>query len=179
MVLPPKVIHPTGDTELNLKKREISALVADTFDGKIHIEWDPQAQVTPLGQLPFFIQFLKMGHLFEPWVDECPLSYASNNAPKKVNVLGSFLLSILAGHNRYAHITSLMGDSVNSTLLGMTKVVSDDSARRALWKIDEEEGIHWLQGHLAYCYSPLLSQPWILDADVTVKTLYEGVKNSV
>ena len=55
MVLPPKIIHPKGDTELNLKKREISALVADTFDGKIHIEWDPQAQVTPLGQLPFFI----------------------------------------------------------------------------------------------------------------------------
>ena len=103
-----------------------------------------------------------MGHLFEPWVDECPLNYASNNAPKKVNVLGSLLLSILAGHNRYAHITSLMGESVNTQLLGMTKVVSDDSARRALWKINEEEGIHWLQEHLAYCYSPLLSQPWIL-----------------
>ena len=43
MVLPPKVNHPKGGTELVLKKREISALVADTFDGKIHIEWDPQA----------------------------------------------------------------------------------------------------------------------------------------
>jgi hypothetical protein len=35
MVLPPKVIHPKGDTELSLKKRDISALVADIFDGKI------------------------------------------------------------------------------------------------------------------------------------------------
>ena len=95
MVLPPKVIHPKGDTKLNLKKRELSALIADTFDGKIHIEWDTQAQVTPLGQLPFFIQYLKMGHLFEPLVDQCPLTYASNNAPKKVNVLGSFFLSHL------------------------------------------------------------------------------------
>ena len=99
-----------------------------------------------------------MGDLFEPRVDECPLSYASNNAPKKVNILGSFLLSILAGHNRYAHITSLMGDSLNAKLLGMTKVVSDDSALRALRMIGEEEGIHWLQDQLAYCYSPLLSQ---------------------
>ena len=65
-----------------------------------------------------------------------------------------------------------MGDTVNTQLLGMTKVVSDDSARRALGKIDEEDGIRWLQDHLAYCYRPLLSQPWILDADVTVKTLY-------
>ncbi len=51
-----------------------------------------------------------MGHLFQPWVDECPLIYASNNAPKKVNILGTFLLSILSGHTRYAHMTSLMAD---------------------------------------------------------------------
>lgn len=49
MILPPKTIHPKGETEISLKKREIASLVADTFDGKIHIEWDPQAQVTPLG----------------------------------------------------------------------------------------------------------------------------------
>jgi hypothetical protein len=51
----------------------------------------------------------------------------------------------------------------------MTKVVSDDRVRRALGKIDED--IHWLQDQMAYCYRPLLSQPWILDAEVTVKTL--------
>ena len=34
MILAPKVIHPKCDTELTFKKREISALVADTFDGK-------------------------------------------------------------------------------------------------------------------------------------------------
>ena len=39
MILPPKVIHPEGDSEPSFIKREISALVADTFDGKIHIEW--------------------------------------------------------------------------------------------------------------------------------------------
>ena len=172
MILPEKSSHPKGETELTLKKREIAALVADTFDGKIHIEWDPQVQVTPLGQLPFFIQFLKVGHLFEPWVTDCPLTYESNNAPKKVNILGSLLLSILSGHTRYAHITSLMGDTVNAHLLGMSKVVSDDCARRALNKIDEEAGIRWLQDHLYRCYSPLLSRPWILDTDVTVKPLY-------
>ena len=45
MILPPKVIHPTGEPEFTPKKSEISALIADTFNGKIHIEWDPQAQV--------------------------------------------------------------------------------------------------------------------------------------
>ena len=83
MILPPKVTHPTGEQEIQLKKREIPALIADTFAGKIHIEWNPQAQGTALGQLPFFIQFLKVGGLFEPWVNDCPLSYSSNNAPEK------------------------------------------------------------------------------------------------
>jgi hypothetical protein len=179
MILPPKVTHPEGETEISLKKREIAALVADAFDGKIHIEWDPQAQVTPLGQLPFFIQYLKVGHVFEPWVEECPLTYTSNNAPKKVNVLGSFLLSILAGPTRYADITSLMGDGVNAKLLGMSKVIGDDSARRALKKIDEIDGIRWLQDHLYRCYSPLLSQPWILDTDVTVKPLFGKQEGAV
>ncbi len=69
-------------------------------------------------------------------------------------------------------MTSLMSDNVNAKLLGMTKVISDDCARRALQKIDETAGVRWLQESLYYCYSPLLSQPWILDSDVTVKPLY-------
>ena len=61
MILPPKVIHLLGDEEIVFKKREISSLVAETFDEKINIEWDPQAQVTPLGQLPFFYPVSKNG----------------------------------------------------------------------------------------------------------------------
>lgn len=179
MVRPPKVTHPEGEPKKDLVSHEIGRMVADTFDGKLHIEWDPDAQVTPLGQLPFFIQFLKLGHLFAPWVDECPLRYSSPNAPSNINILGSFLLSILAGHTRYAHITSLIGESVNSQLLGMTKVVSDDSARRALKKMDEEAGVQWLQEHLYRCYSPLLSQSWILDTDVTIKPLYGKQEGAV
>ncbi len=33
-------------------------------------------------------------------------------------------------------------------------------------------GINWLQTHLDACVAPLLSAPWILDVDVTVKPLY-------
>jgi hypothetical protein len=61
----------------------------------------------------------------------------------------------------------------------MTKVVGEDSARNALKAIEENAGITWLQKHLYQSYNPLLGLPWILDADVTVKTLYghqEGAK---
>jgi hypothetical protein len=32
------------------------SIALDTFGGRIHVEWDPAAAVTPLGQLPFFIE---------------------------------------------------------------------------------------------------------------------------
>ena len=179
MVLPPEVVHPAGEVEMPQKQALSTAIEVETYAGKVHVEWDPTAAVTPIGQLAFFIEFLKLGHRFGQWVEDCPLHYASNNAPQKIDVLGSLFLSILSGHNRYTHLTALRGDRVNTKLLGMNKVISDDSAIRALKRMDEASAIAWLQRHLQSCYEPLLSTPWILDVDVTVKPLYghqEGAK---
>lgn len=172
MMSPSKTSPPKGGKVQATKTPAIAASTVDTYDGRIHIEWDPDAAVTPLGQLPFFIQFLKFGGRFDPWVNECPLVFNSNNAPQKVDVLGSLFLSILSGHKRYAHITTLMSDRVNPALLGMNKIVSEDSARRAVKKIEENTGITWLQNHLQDCCAPLLKTAWILDIDTTIKPLY-------
>ncbi len=61
---------------------EPSRVAVETFAGRIHVEWDPDAAVTPMGQLPFFIEFLKVSGLFEALLADCPLRYASPNAPK-------------------------------------------------------------------------------------------------
>jgi hypothetical protein len=61
---------------------------------------------------------------------------------------------------------------VNPELLGMTKVVSEDSVRRAWMQIGKEEGEEWLRRQLAASYEPLLEEPWALDLDATVKPLY-------
>src|SRR4051794_25057243 len=74
--------------------------IADTFGGRVHVEWDAAEPVTPLGQLPFFVEYLKRGGLFDGWVADCPLSFTSPNAPRKRDVLGTLLLSVLAGHQR-------------------------------------------------------------------------------
>jgi hypothetical protein len=73
---------------------------------------------------------------------------------------------------RYTHLTALRGDTVNTRLLGMNKVISDDSATRALKRMDKDEAIQWCQQHLLDCNAPLLDKPWVLDVDVTVKSLY-------
>lgn len=175
MKLPEYSAHPRDEKPLRPK----SDYDLDTYGGKLQVTWDENAQVTPLGQLSFFIQYMKLGNLFEPFVNDCPLKYESNNAPKKTDLLGSILLSVLSGHTRYAHIATLQSDSVNAQLLGMKKIVSDDSARRGLKKIDEIAGVSWLQKHLNYCYSPLLDTPWILDTDVTIKPLYGKQEGAV
>jgi hypothetical protein len=152
----------------------------DTYAGKVHIEWDPQAAVTPLGQLPFFISFLKVSGLYDDFVATCPLSYTSPNAPSKNDVLGTLLMSILAGHHRYAHITSIRFDSVNPELLGMKKVISEDATRRALKLLDEQAGISWLDGQLHNSTQTALSfGPWVLDTDTTVKCLYGKQEGAV
>lgn len=167
-----KATHLASESKSPKKTVALPSAEVDTFAGKVHVEWDNEAAVTPLGQLPFFIEFLKTGGRLMPWVNDCPLHYLSNNSPAKIDLLGSLLLSILSGHRRYAHITALSSDRVNTKLLGMNKIVSDDSARRGLKKIDEADGVNWLQEHLYSCYEPLLETPWILDTDVTIKTLY-------
>ena len=89
------------------------------------------------------------------------------------------MLSMLAGHKRYSHIAALRGDGVLPELLGMRKIVSEDSVRRAFAAIEEEAGAAWMRRHLDHCLEPLLSERWILDIDTTVKPLYGRQEGAV
>src|SRR5208283_687450 len=123
--------HPVGEQSLVVADRP-EGVDLDSFFGPVRVEWDHEAAMTPLGQLPFFIDFLKTAGLFDAFVADCPLRYVSPNAPGKRDVLGTAMLSMLAGHTRYAHITALRCDPVLPELLGMKKIVSEDAVRRAL-----------------------------------------------
>jgi len=161
-----------GEAKRKALVRSRQPLALDTFGGRVHVEWDPQAAVTPLGQLPFFIDFLKVSGLFDAFVEDCPLTFQSNNAPSKRAVLSTLMLSILAGHHRYAHLSAIRHDSIHPELLGIEQFISEDSARRALSRVEEAHGIAWLDRHLNTTTRALLTTPWILDLDATVKCLY-------
>jgi hypothetical protein len=132
-----------------------------------------------MGQLAYFIEFLNLTGLWSRWVESCPLYYLSPNAPSKGEVLGTWMLSILSGHRRYAHVTAIRCDGVNPGLLGMNKVISEDALRNALKRIAQGEGIPWLDGHLLSSSLPLLDAAWILDADTTIKPLYGHQEGAV
>lgn len=173
------VVHPEGEQELAVVGGPNQGSTVDTFGGMIHVKWDETAAVTPFGQLAFFIEFLKTAGLWDGWVEECPVRYASPNAPAKTDILGTIVLSVLAGHRRYAHITALRFDGVNPQLLGMTKVCSEDSVRRAFSEVAAADCAAWQTRHLRISYEPLLREPWILDIDSTVKPLYGHQEGAV
>ena len=70
--------HPKGE----LVKSDGERIALDTFGGRLHVEWDQNAEVSSMGLLPYFADFLKTANLFDPWVESCPLKYTSGNAPK-------------------------------------------------------------------------------------------------
>ena len=164
--------HPEGEVQIARNQPAETGTSLDTFAGKIQVKWEPEATVSGLGQMPFFIEFLKTSGLFDKWVEDCPLRYTSANAPEKRNVLGTLLLSVAAGHWRYAHINAIRADGINPELLGMSGVASEDSVRRGMKAMDEAASARWLKEHLKASYEPLLQEPWILDVDTTVKLLY-------
>src|SRR5258708_37650430 len=53
----------------------------------------------------------------------------------------------------------------------MSRVCSEDSVRRAFSEVEASECSTWQTRHLRNSYEPLLSEPWILDIDSTVKPL--------
>ena len=56
--------------------------------------------------------------------------------------------------------------------LGMNKIISEDSLRRALARIDEQASQAWLRPALMSSVREALDRDWILDIDASVKPLY-------
>ena len=173
-------VHPQGEAS-NPLRTAAQAVVAgsssgplhvDTHGRRFHVEWDPQAPVTALGQLVFFSQFLATAGLFSQWVKSCPLKFTSPNAPSLTDLLGTSVLAALCGHRRYCHVTALRGDTINPQGLGMSKVCSEDSVRRAFQEADPLACALWQQQSLQQTYLPGLHQPWIMDLDVTIKPIF-------
>ena len=157
----------------------LPALGVESLGGQVQVRWNQREAATPFGQMAYFAEFLNLSGLYRHWIEDCPLRYASPNGSKIADVLGTLFLSVLSGHWRYAHIAALRADAVSASLLGMDSVVSEDTVRRALRALDEVAGMHWLQKHLDASVLPLLTAPWILDTDVTVKPLYGKQEGAV
>jgi hypothetical protein len=158
--------------EISVRGWELEPFSVETPGGRFHIRWDYEASATPNAQVAFFAEFLATTGVYDSWLNSCPLVYGSGNVSRKRDVLGTWFLSILAGHHRYAHVTALRGDGVSPQVLGMSKIVSEDTLRRALARMSAEQSRDWLRPQLLASVQAALDMPWILDIDTTIKTLF-------
>lgn len=190
MVFQEKALVTAVDGVVQEWDREAEDMRLSLPGGRFQVRWDENGSATALGQLAFFAEFLEVTGLFARWVEGCPMAYTSPNAPAVVNVLGTWLLSILDGQRRYAHIAGLRADEVAPEILGMTKIVSDESLRRALAHLAPnqpkrcgeaeraaraaqlEKSEKWMDAALSESVREALRTPWILDVDTTLKLLY-------
>lgn len=164
--------------ELIKRKKTVLALASQeyvavqTMGGRMHVRWDHEAQATPHGQIVYFAEFLATAGIFDDWVKACPLHYTSPNASRVRDVLGTLMLGILSGSRRYAHLAGIRGDQVAAQALGLGKIVSEDSVRRALAAMDAKVAQQWMQQALKGSVVQALERNWILDLDTTIKPLY-------
>jgi len=166
-----KTAHPLGEP-IGDPKHFPEPHRVETFGGPVQVSWEEDNGVSLHGPLTYFVEFLVRTGLWRKFVDECPLTYSSPNAPSKEEILGTILFSVLSGHRRYAHITAVRSDGVLPGLLGIQQFRSEDSVRRAFQHQDEFTITAWIDKQMAETFEALLEQPWILDVDATVKTLY-------
>ena len=165
--------------------------------GVFSVRWDERGSATAMGQLAFFAKYVEATGLFEARLKSCPLSYTSLNAPALVDVLGTWILSILDEHCRYAHVGALRSDGVAPSIRGMSKIIGDDSLlrralsaiapapdarhtpeQRAVQQAQHARSVQWMQEQLRHSIAQATATPWILDCDTTIKPLYGKLYDS-
>src|SRR6266496_3672894 len=73
-------VHPEGERKSGGIEGPEGSGNVDTFAGKIQVKWVPEAAVSSLGLMPYFIEFLKTSGVFDAWVEDSPLEWTSPNA---------------------------------------------------------------------------------------------------
>jgi hypothetical protein len=173
---PPNEAHPQGEPPRSGRSPSPSEddepLIVDTPGGRFRAQFTPELPVSSLGALVFFAQYLATTGAFDALIADTPLRYESNRAHAPRDVLGTLLLGMLSGHYRYAHLAALRGDDIAPRLLGLDLIVSEDCVRRALRRIDPDVGGDWLRRHLDQACHVFLDTKWVLDIDVTIKSIY-------
>ena len=94
--------------------------------GKIKL-CDTLRAVTPFGGLSVLIEFLRRIELVEQLQERRPYQPKSPNHYEPGQILVGFMLSVIAGAQRFAHANQLRADRALHALLGMSRFPSDDT----------------------------------------------------
>ena len=82
-------VHLAGEQPPIEDKGPLQGVSLDSFAGPVHVEWDTEAALTPLGQLPFFIDFLKEGRPVRCFRCGLPSALHEPERAKKTRCVGN------------------------------------------------------------------------------------------
>jgi hypothetical protein len=105
--------------------RAIDALLSD----ERLILRETRRAVTPFGGIAVFISFLEKIGFVEAVRQHMPIRLKSPNHIDPTITFTAFLVSVLVGARRFAHVSLLRGDRALHALLGMTRFPTDDTIR--------------------------------------------------
>src|SRR5882757_10418256 len=137
--------------------------------GKIKI-CDTLRAVTPFGGLSVFIEFLGRIGLVEQLASRTPYQPKSGNHYDPGQILVGFILSVIAGAQRFAHANQLRADRALHALLGMKRFPSDDTILNYFRRFSQAEVERFWRPMWRWLISrlPQLEKGFSLDLDSTI-----------
>src|SRR5260370_19556507 len=137
--------------------------------GKIKI-CDTLRAVTPFGGLSVFIEFLGRIGLVEQLASRAPYQPKSGNHYDPGQILVGFILSVIAGAQRFAHSNQLRADRALHALLGMKRFPSDDTILNFFRGFSQAEVERFWRPMWRWLISrlPQLEKGYSLDLDSTI-----------
>jgi hypothetical protein len=137
--------------------------------GKIKI-CDTLRAVTPFGGLSVFIEFLGRIGLVEQLTSRVPYQPKSGNHYDPGQILVAFILSVIAGAQRFAHTNQLRADRALHALLGMERFPSDDTILNYFRRFSQAEIERFWRPMWRWLISrlPHLEKGFSLDLDSTI-----------
>ena len=142
------------------------------YGGRMDVRWDPGTKATASGGLAYLAVFLKTTGFLDSLCSDFPIDHRSNNSSSRREIVCTVVLAILYGKNRYVQINALRNDAAAMELLGVKRIVSEDTVRRALRDADADELDGWLSRHEHEAVDAMLRFPYIIDIDNTVKPIF-------
>src|ERR1700719_4151243 len=118
------------------------------------------------------------GELNAPALTTTSHCRSAANAPRKRDLLGTVLLSVLAGHRRYAHITALRGDRASPMRFALGRPAADGHGKSYLVQPEQNLRGPWpaaaLRCHYVVDWRSEIRRDWWSDGYKARRGSYAG-----
>lgn len=137
--------------------------------------------ITPFGGVAVFVAYLRKIDLTGKVREHMPVQWRSPNHIDPTATFTAFLIAVLVGAKRFAHVNWLRGDRALQALLGMSRFPCDDTIRNLFRQFS--------MGHVQRLFEPLIewqmqrvpvrAEGYSLDLDSTIFERYGRQEGSL